>query len=185
MKTVKVRARVKIPVDIDLEVHLDALNGEAVIVGGEISPTFSVRPRAIYENMSSGDFQRLDREAKGRVLDEALAAWRRYTNTDPSGYPEEGIRTLPLPLSRWAEIVAKESGLHVRIHIHGVVQYLKNFEVLAEPALEREPSLYLWEIVPGSGELDKVEKHAATHMQQAMTQRMPDGSMRVYWKRRN
>ena len=82
-------------------------------------------------------------------------------------------------------IVQRESGLHMRIHIAGVVGYLKGFEVLAEPVLEREPSMYLWEVNPGSGEFDRVEKHIKSQLNQAMTKRMPDGSMRVYWKNRN
>lgn len=185
MKTVRVKVRIKMPVDVDVEVSLDRLTGEATVMGGEISPTFIVRPRAIYENFSQGDFQKLDRETKDKVLEEALDEWRKHVDSDPSRYPEEGIRTLPLPLTKWGDIVQRESGLHMRIHIAGVVGYLKDFEVLAEPVLEREPSMYLWEINPGSGEFDRVEKHIKSQLNQAMTKRMPDGSMRVYWKNRN
>jgi len=183
MRTVKVRAIIKMPVAVDVEVSLDRLSGEAVVIGGEISPTFNIRPRAIYENFTQGDFQRLDRDTKDKVLDEALAEWRKHASKDPSQYPEEGIRSLPLPLAKWGEIVSNESGLHVRIHVQGVITYLKAFNVLVEPVLEREPSMYLWELIPGGGEFDLIEKHAKSQLKQAMTTRMPDGSMRVHWNR--
>lgn len=181
MNTVKVRIQTKLFVEVDLEIQYDKMHGEAVVVGGEISPTFSVRPRAIYENLSQGDFQKLDRRAKDAVLHEALVEWRKYASGDPSGYPEEGIRTIPLPPQKWAETVQKESGLHVRIHTHGVLQALDSLDLLVEPALEREPSLYLWEVNPGSGELDRAEKRFKTQLRKAMTTRMPDGSMRAHW----
>lgn len=182
MKTFKVKLQMTIPVDVDVEVSYDKLNSEAIVVGGEISPTFKVRARQINANLSAGDFQRLDRSAKDRVLEESLELWRARANQHPSTYPEEGIRTVPMAVSRWEEFLKRESGLHLRIHTEAVVNMLKGIAVLAEPVLEREPSLYLWEMAQENGQLNLVEGRMASQLRKSKSQRMPDGSLRVYWE---
>ena len=185
MKTVKVKLQMTIPVEVDVEVSYDKINSEAIVVGGEISPTFKVRARQINANLSAGDFQRLDRSTKDRVLEESLELWRASVNQHPSTYPEEGIRTVPMAVSGWEEFIKKESGLHLRIHTDAVVKMLKGIAVLAEPALEREPSLYLWEMAQENGQLDLVEERMASQLRKAKSQRMPDGSLRVYWEQKD
>lgn len=187
METIKVRLQMTIPVDVDVEVSYDKLNSEAIVVGGEISPTFKVRARQINARLSAGDFQRLDRNTKDRVLEESLELWRASVNQHPSTYPEEGIRTVPMAVSGWEDFIKKESGLHLRIHTGAVVNLLKGVGVLAEPALEREPSLYLWEMVAEKAgaigeQFELVEERMPSQLRKAKSQRMPDGSLRVYWE---
>jgi len=172
MSIVKVRTKVTLQLEVDLDVSFDRRNMEAIILGGEISPTFSVRPRQIHESLTKGEFQALDKSASNQVLEEATASWREFINKHPSEIPEHGIRTIPMPVSSWAAFM-----------VDMVAKYLGAFRVLAEPALERQPSLYVWEMEKGSDVFDRISQHAKSQISGAITERMPEGSMRVYWNR--
>jgi len=183
MSIVKVRTKVTLQLEVDLDVSFDRRNMEAIILGGEISPTFSVRPRQIHESLTKGEFQALDKSASNQVLEEATASWREFINKHPSEIPEHGIRTIPMPVSNWAAFMKKEKGPRTRMAVDMVAKYLGAFRVLAEPALERQPSLYVWEMEKGSDVFDRISQHAKSQISGAITERMPEGSMRVYWNR--
>ena len=187
--TVTTRMKLKMPVEVELDVEIDPRTREAIILSARIDPSRNfISPRAVWEVMNGGEYHHLDQLAREAYIDAFIDRTKEYRDVPTSEIPEGvEIRSMPLYSQVWATTMKTARGKNmVGIPMNLVCEALeaiakneKEF-IMIEPVLCRVPTLYVWPMNP-SASLETVASIKSSVKAHDIS-RMEDGSWKMTWK---
>jgi len=182
MRTIIIK-EATIPVKTVLELEYDPLTRQSSIVSASIADNTIITPRKVYSSMKPGDYAGMDAQAQESILSHFLLQVAQYRKTNNGSLPDDEIRSAPIPLQQWEKLMTQAIGVANRFPIKSVVEYFVKFALFAEPVVCKVPTVYLWEIDPGSGEIDKSMIHAYNQLGEPGIEKTNEGSLRIFWKK--
>jgi len=182
MRTIIIR-EATIPVKTVLELEYDPLTRQSSIISTSIAENTIVTPRMVYASMKAGDYAEMDAKAQEAVLSQALLKATKYRKENDGRLPEDEIRSAPIPLQQWEKLVIQIIGMANVFPTRLVVDYFNKYAVFAEPVICRVPTVYIWEINAGSGEIDKSMIHVSSQLNNPEIEKTNEGSLRIQWKK--
>lgn len=154
----KVSIRTKMSIQIELQVEYDKLAGQSVIMKANISDHNFISVRDVYESMSSGDLTKLDFDTREILKEEFLEKCLPFAGKHYSEFPMEEIRSIPMHANVWENVYRSATGVYCMIPTGALVHLMSGLCVFIEPVLSRVPTAYVWDMVRGSEEKQKVRK---------------------------
>lgn len=181
----KITQTLIMPIQVELEVEYCKRSKEASIIGVSIADSNRPTPRAAYAAMQSSQYKEMDTIAHTTLLAECQARMSAYQNSHPNEYPKEEIRSIPLPFPDWSKLMMAISGAHLRIPGQEIHTMTTGFQVFFEHVLSKIPTVYLWDAVPGSGEIQKLKDKIGngSAFRCSEPEIMEEGSLRLQWPR--
>ena len=176
-----IKRKVTLSVDVILEVEYSNLPREAAIVHAKLAEDNMITPRMVNAAMQKGDYASMDTQTHEAILEDAIRQMMEYKDVASSNMPEKEIRSVPIPIGKWERVMTSAAGTRARLPLRLVVEYFGRFKVFAEPVLCRIPTVYIWEIERGSGEIEKSMSNCESSLNHPELKQMEDGSLRMQW----
>ena len=190
------KIRLKMEVDIEVDFEIDPRFRQANIMAAKIRGEDNlITPRMVHAAMVTADYNSLDTLALsslevyfGRLIDE-------YKSAPRESFPDEGIRSLPMSVGRWASFMQTIRNCGIPISL--VAKSFESVHVRLEPVLCRTPMLYVWpnekpklsigsiggNVTIGFEFNEEKMKQVKSATKAATIDKMEDGSYKVAWRK--
>jgi hypothetical protein len=174
------KIKLKMEVEVELECEFSPIFREASIISANI-PEAQVSSRKVYASMVSGNYNDLDSRVQKEIKDKFLKDTWDFHGAQDSGFPEEGVRSVPCEQAEWLRIMKKFRNCGLPLML--INQAMTSLGVMIEPVLCRTPTAYLW---PRDSSTALDTEAVNTHMRVTKAvniENQTDGSIKLTWRR--
>lgn len=178
----KTTIKVVLAVNVDVEVEFDNLTGQAAIVSSAVSDKNIVTPRTLYAAMKSGDYSNLDALAKEKISQQFIERCTPYSGKHYSEFPDEAIRSVPVPAPTWERVMRSIMGTYCTIPISMITKQLGGMKLYFEPVMSKVPTVYVWNADINVNEFEKAVAQKAAINNPEMYVNSDEGSLCLRWK---
>ena len=182
----KIKTRIKLDVEVNVDVEFDERSGEVAIVGAHIDPAQNVlTPRQIYRSITPGEYSNLDKLASNKIRKQFSDAARNMASKMRKDFPEGKTLSVPVHPNQWEIEMNRIRDCGIPVSTVAKLASQTVGHVLLQPVLCRTPTVYIWNADRSKAmSEEKIEafKNALKSAKAVSVELQENGSLKATWK---